>query len=252
MPDVQASELVFTTNASGKKVSIVKIAQVKKGKAIGDVTKGRAEVGQGILRRGGAIQPQESSAEATSESAPARKRKTSVGVELEMIQMSMTSNVTYSGTTYGASMGGTAFGLYGYYDYPVMPKGQVRIAGAYEPLSATGSLTVPGCSSSAGCDFKVTYLGGYGTFKYDFLEQKSYRMWGAVGMGLLLPMSKSSSAVKTSNISTTQLYVFEIGGDIIMSRKNYIPLSLQYGMFPASSTVTASDITLRGGYAWQF
>ncbi|MNL28045.1 hypothetical protein D3C87_1496740 [compost metagenome] len=69
-------------------------------------------------------------------------------------------------------------------------------------------------------------------------------------MGYLLALSKSSTALNESKISANQVLTLAFGGDYQMSRHNYIPFSIEYNYFWPSADVTANQIILKAGWAW--
>ena len=251
LTDLQVGDQVYSLNGD-KKTSLLKITQIKGAKAVGEIVKGRAQAGQTLQRKDGAPPTADSSSSGgTDERLLKRKNSgTTWGLMGEMINTSVAANITTTTGTVPVSMAGTGFGLLGYYDYPITPDLQIRISGALEPLKASGSITTSDCAGSTGCSFSITYLGGYGSAKYIVYNTNTLKLWGSAGIGLLLAMSKSSSAVDTSQVSTSQIYVVEGGGDYYTSRKNFIPFSLAYGLFPSSTTVKASTLSIRVGYGW--
>lgn len=147
------------------------------------------------------------------------------------------------------SMSGMGFGLVSYYDYPLFAGLQFRGVAGYEQINASGTIGSSSCTGSTTCDFKVNYLSLYGLGKYNFSETPS-KFWITGGMGFLIALSKSSSVINESQISTNQIYSFGAGYDFAMGRKAVMPVSLEYSMFPPSTTVTASMIHVRVGYGW--
>jgi hypothetical protein len=48
------------------------------------------------------------------------------------------------------------------------------------------------------------------------------------------------------------MILFSTGVDIGLNKGAFIPLVLEYGMFPGSTDVKASSIFARAGYGWNF
>lgn len=264
----RAGDEFYAMSAEGKKRAILRLSQVKKGKAVADIVKGRAEIGQDLqpksLGKSISRDVRESDLPAGEEpidSAYARRiRKrysgASWGILGSMLQTNMTASFK-SGTGFAqrdvsAEMKGSTFGVLGFYDYPLAPQFQLRGMGGLEQVSASGTLSNPDCDNgkSATCTFNVTYLSLYGAGKFNFYDEGRMRMWVLGGWGFLLAASKSSNVISTGQITTNQIISLSLGADIPMGRANYIPVSIEYGMFPASDSVKANILTIRAGYAW--
>ena len=96
------------------------------------------------------------------------------------------------------------------------------------------------------------YLSGEGVIKLNFVSGLS-RYYVSGGGGFFFVLSKSSSIVNldTSN-ATNQIILLGAGGDIGLSKKTFIPFSLEYGLFPGSASVKASMMFVRAGYGWRY
>lgn len=271
----QPGDELFAEDAAGKKRALLKVTQVKGARAIADVVKGKPQVGHTVVLRsvGSSISREVRDADIRDGGAGGnegpdlsaseyRKRLkksysgSSWGLMGEFMQTAMTANFTVnpgaSQRNESVQMKGSSFGVLGYYDYPLSPMFQIRGIGGLEQLNAAGSTDLPSCANgtSTACDFKVTYLSVHGQAKFVFLTQGDWRYWVNGGYGFLIAMSKSSSVLAEGNITTNQIYSFGGGIDIPVTPKNYVPVSLEYGLFPRTSSVEASVLFLRVGYGW--
>lgn len=148
-----------------------------------------------------------------------------------------------------ASMSGMGFGAGGFYDVPFGDSLAGRIWAGIEQFNVSGDISTAACNGSTTCDAKINYLSVYGLGKWYFM-QGQYRSWVGGGAGFLLAVSKSATALNESQISTNQVLTAALGLDWQMSRKNYVPISIEYNMFPDSSTVKATMIVIKAGWAW--
>ncbi|MNT24019.1 hypothetical protein D3C72_1594680 [compost metagenome] len=148
-----------------------------------------------------------------------------------------------------ASMKGNGFGAGGFYDYVFTPDMVGHASAMLEQFNSTGSASTAACKGTTNCEVNITYLSLYGLGKYYFTKDK-LRWWGGGGMGYLLALSKSSTALNESKISANQVLTLAFGGDYQMSRHNYIPFSIEYNYFWPSADVTANQIILKAGWAW--
>lgn len=260
-------EFFLINPETNKKTAIIRIKQVKGNRALADVLKGKAAVSQTLQARGSAgsrpmsadvSDPNASEAATSAGNAGsggyAKIIKESYGVMGSLNMNSMSANVTYRdpvGTVLRSStdMKGNGFGVGGFYDYPFTDTLVGHAYAALEQFTVSGSATNAACSGSTNCDANINYLSVYGLAKWYFMPGQ-YRSWVGGGAGFLLAVSKSSSALNESQISTNQVFSFAGGVDIQMSRQNFIPIGLQYNMFPDSSSVKASQIILKAGWGW--
>ncbi|UXR63870.1 porin family protein [Bdellovibrio bacteriovorus] len=244
-----------------KRIAIIRIKQIKPGKALGDVLRGKAVSGSTLQAKAPSsmsadvTSPSESSSSVSNSSGFLRVLKDSWGVTGGYLMSTMDADITYRDPGFGtvlktsASMAGSGFGVGGFYDYALNSSLVGRGAAGIEQFNVTGSASSAGCQSSTNCDAKINYLSLYGLLKWYPLQDK-YRVWVGGGMGYLLALSKSSSALNESQISTNQVFTVGGGVDVQMSRKNYVPISIEYNMFPPSDTVKASMISIKAGWAW--
>jgi hypothetical protein len=245
----------FVVNGAGKKVAIVRVSQVKGDKAIADITKGTAQVGYSLQSKGGGSAASSSS----SDSYYDRKlnNRTHSGNSMGLVGGYLMNTMTASfiggplGNTYkvNASMSGSGLGVLGYYDYAISPRFVIRGMGGLEQYNVAGSIATADCSSTTDCNVKLTYLSLYGYGRFNILTTGN-KWWVGGGYGYLYAMSKASTVLRSDQISANQIFVLSTGMDFRMSAKTYIPVSLEYGLFPTSDSVKASIMYLRVGYAW--
>lgn len=263
MIDVEGLDLVepgtelVALDGSGKRRALLRVVQVKGRRAVAEIAKGRAEAGFELESRAGTSGASSAGPMSRDEGdarfeAPTASGK-SAGLLLGLVQTSMTASFKAGTGTLTreitATMGGSSFGLTGFYDYPITPRLQIRGMAGYEQLNASGSIDTADCTGTTTCDFKVSYLSLYGLGKFNFSTSPS-RLWLTGGAGFLIAMSKASSVLNTSQISTNQIFSVGLGYDVSLGRRKVMPISFEYGLFPPSDTVKATVITVRAGYAW--
>lgn len=248
--EFQVADEIFSIDANGKKRAILKVTQVKNGKALTEIVKGKPEIGQTTLSK--SAPAMDAASESTVKSKLSNKSWGVLGsFEMDTMSASFTSGTGVSARNVTTSMSGTGFGAYGFYDYPITSSIQAVGIGGIQMYNATGTTALPDCGNATtkNCNFNITYLNLMGGGKYNF-NLGNNRAWVGGGIGFLIAASKSSNVVDTATISTNQLYAFQVGYDMKISAKNYVPFMFEYGLFPTSSTVSASVISLRAGWAW--
>jgi|GEM_PF-541893 len=259
---------IYVLNAAQKRVGLATVSQVKGQRAIAEITKGSAQIGYAIVPKSAPLNSAGAGTGATeySEGTEARletkstskggfdPKKHNIGLLFSMNMNSMNAEETNGTTTETANMKGTSFGLYGYFDYAFSESFQARLAGSFDQFKASSSLNINGCDNrtSRDCNVNITYLSGFGAIKYNILPKNKFRPFLIGGMAVMMAMSKSTTALKESDIGLTTLYTFGGGVDIKVGSKGFIPVSFEYGIFPSSPTVSANMMILRAGYGWFF
>lgn len=254
----------YVINAQGKKVAIVHVRQVKGGKAIADIVKGTAKPGYTLQPRtgGGSSSAGGSSASSSDDSYYEKKLSqrarsgNSIGVVGDYLMNSMSANFN-AGPSFGSypvtsAMSGSGLGVLGYFNYTYSPSITLKGMAGMEQYNVSGSTSTgtADCSGTLTCNVKLTYLSFYGYGVWNYYNAAKMRAWLGLGGGYLYAASKSSTVLNQSALTANQIFVFAAGTDIRMTPKMYIPISVEYGMFPPSSTVKASIIYLRAGLGW--
>jgi hypothetical protein len=142
----------------------------------------------------------------------------------------------------------------GFYDYQLSPAITVRGATGLEGFSVTGSTVNQICEkgTSTTCTVAFNYLAFEGSAHYNFLTGKT-KAWLGLGYSFLLAASKQNNIPNlSSDSSTNQMLLAGAGADIGLSGGSFIPVVVEYGIFPGSSNVNASAINLRTGYGFHF
>lgn len=246
----------FVLSPNGKKVAIVRITQIKGDRALADILKGAVRMGYSLQARGGGGGAStSSSADSYYDKKLSARAHTgnSMGVVGGYLMNSMLASFMGGplGATYKveASMSGSGFGALGFYDYAISPRFAFRGMTGVEQYNVAGSINTPDCTQTTICDVQLMYLSFYGYGKYNLLMD-NHKWWIGGGYGYLYALSKASSVLRADQISANQVFVLSTGFDYRLSAKNYVPISLEYGIYPSSASVKATILYLRAGYAW--
>lgn len=230
---------LFAVDEAGKRRAVIEIKQTKNGRAVGDIAKGRANIGNILLPTTGT--PGTSSAQ-KGKGGPVDK---SWGVTAGYAMNSMTAK---SSTATSVNLSGSSFAVKGFYRQKLDGSISVQASAGYESLVASGTASSGTCTT---CEVNIGYLGFDALVRYSFYE-KSYRVWAGAGLGFLLAMSKSSNIIDTSKVSTNQTILGAFGVDVPLSGGNFIPVELNYAMYPSNNTTSANQIIIRAGYGFAF
>ncbi len=257
---VSVNDEFFLINPSTtKKSAIISIKQVKNGKAMAEVTKGTGAVGHTLQAKAAAARPmsaelkEDASGRSSSAGAALKNVRPSWGFVGEYVMATMSASFTRTtptAHTATSDMKGTGFGAGLFYNHAFSPSFTLAAEGSLQQFNASGSTTLADCNNSTTCDVNIMYLSMYGIGRYYLTPASNLKSWVGGGAGFLLALSKSSSVLNTSQISTNQVFSFAGGADYHLNRKAFVPFSLQYDMFPASDSVKATSMSIRVGYGW--
>lgn len=264
--EFMAGEEFFIINpANQKKTAIIRVKQTKNGRAVADLIKGRANPGDTLQAKGSSTGSGMSAEvrEARSPRASASSFKTlraSWGLQAGMLMTKMDAKTQGPAVAGGTpnidttvAMKGSSFGVDGYYNYLLMDSITANLVVGLQQFDASGTADVFSCNNKTdkSCDVKITYLSFYGLGRWYFLKGQ-VNAWAGAGFGYLMAMTKKSSILNESQISSNQVYSLAFGAEYNLSRKNYIPFSFEYHVFPDSSSVKANMMILKAGYGWYF
>lgn len=243
--DLKVGDRLGARSEDGKPRALLEIKQVKDGKAVAAILKGRMQKDFSVAKisAGGAVKSSTTTAESLG------KSKSAWGLTAGYAMNSMT--VKPSGAS-SISLSGSSFNLSGFYQMQLDGNISTRIFGSYETLQASGSSSAASCSGSSNCKVEISYLGLEALVRYSFVRTRTMEVWAGAGLGFLFAIGKSSNVLDTSKVSTNQTIVGSLGLDYHLNRNNFIPVQLDYAHFPDNNTSTANQIILRAGYGFNF
>lgn len=244
--DLQVGDRVGARDGDGKARALLEVKQVKNGKAVAAVLKGQMTSELALAKIGGKSTSTSTAAAKSDTKSGASKSSWGLTAGYAMNSMTVKPSASSSVSLSGSSINASVF-----YQMPLDGNFSTRILGGYETLSASGSSSTVTCSGSD-CTVDISYLGIEALVRYSYLRNKSVDAWVGGGLGFLFAIGKSSNVLDTSKISTNQTIVGSLGLDYHLNKKNYIPVQLDYAMFPDNNTSSANQIILRAGWGFQF
>lgn len=245
----------FFVMISGKKRAVVTITKVSKAKALATVDKGKAQV-NGTLQLAKAASGG-SSGSGSSESSHASHGKggKSWGVLGGYSMDSQTAGLTDPTHTQkeNVSMSGSGFAVLGFVDMPFSGALHFQGRGGIEMFNVSGTAQNAWCSgSSTQCETKITYLTLDALMKYDFGGPDStFVPWGALGLGIFYPISKSTTAL-SPDIGMSTVALLNLGIKYNLAGGSYILAYGEYGYFPSSPDVSTHIMGVKAGYGMAF
>jgi len=238
---VRVGDVMQVKNSSGKTVALVKIRQIKGQSALAQLGKGKVAAGMMVVPRG-------VTGGSTAAGAATGSTSSSRAYIGGMLGYAM-GNVTADVGTTNVTMTGGAVSAKAFFDYEMFSSVWFRGSTGLEGLSATGPANAS-CNAGSACKISVNYISFDFWGRYVF-GHSSFRPWVGAGFSLMFPLSKSATAVQASSVSETN--VISAGGGIDWFFGNsFIPIQVEYGMYPKSETVNASAIAFRVGYGFAF
>ena len=113
----------FILNGQNKRVALVKVTQVKNGRAIGEISKGTAQPGWRLQIKSGGWSASSGSSSSGGDDYYERKlnQKSHNGNSWGVVGGYLMNSMTVSTTSMKIDMSGTGFGALGYYDYAFSP-----------------------------------------------------------------------------------------------------------------------------------
>ncbi len=248
--DIKAGDQYYVV-VGEKKVAIIEITVVKQNKAKAKIIKMKA----GTNLVGATLTPKKGGAVASSKGKRGSDSSGGLtgitfGALLGYGMDSQSVNATNSAGTISEaiSMSGSGFSLKGFADLPIAGSLGVMARAGFETFNVSGS-SVNFCGRS--CSTAITYLSGDLLVRY-FIMEGFWTPYVAGGLGLHYPLSKSSNVLDTTRVATTTVFFLTAGSNINLSDSTYIPIQLEYGLFPPSNDVKTSIIELRVGYGMKF
>ncbi len=256
---LEVGQVYLVKNADGKSVGIIKLTKVARGKAVAILGKGVAEPDQNLVMKKPKAGEAETPADSESETkepkeAKARTKKPAadqaywgamLGYSMAKADIKLFDNTGAAAGT--VNLDGTGFSAKALYDYPLFSAISFRGLAGMEQFNVGGATNTT-CNGE--CIAKIMYLTIDFWGRYIFNRDGTIRPWVGLGGWLIFPMTKDSNAIKEASIDNSNIFAFGGGFDYHLSETTYIPVQLEYQIYPKSENVQASAIALRAGYAF--
>jgi hypothetical protein len=245
-------DVFYAVKSNGKRSALIQISKVKGEKAIGKVSKGKAAVGEALeLKGAGVVKSSPRSNGGSSVVSPTGRSYWGAIAGYAMDSMNVSVKRSVDNADLGkADLSGSGYSIKALFDYELFPQVWFRGLSGIEMFNVTGPAKC-GDLNGQTCDAKIMY------WSFDFIGRYVFsngniRPWAGAGLGLLLPISKSATALQANSIATTNVVMVTGGVDWFVTPNLYIPVSIEYGFLPKSDEVEANLIALRIGLAVPF
>jgi hypothetical protein len=261
---VAIGQTISVVDGRGKEIGRMKVLNSNNGKALAQLTSGKApEKSKAIAMKPA---PAASSA-ATSAPAPvpaAASAKKAVPEEprpptygsvlLGLASNTLSLKVGDGITTQNVDNTGNSVGIGVAAERQYwQPWFRARALVAYEQFNAIGAATINGCNNqtSKDCRTDIKYLsaGLYAKYLKDF---NAFAFWGAAGVNLKVPVTKTSTALVESSLGVTSSYGLTLGVDYTLETGKFLTVSLEKQFYTKSESAEISTIFIRIGVGKTF
>jgi len=231
-------EVYFAVDTNNKRRALIEITKVKGRRAIGRITKGRAQIGYTLMARSGLP---------SSKNKKASKSVLSLGV---MAGYSMdTQSIPKITPVETITMSGSGYSVKGVGDYYFSKNLSARLSAGYEKFYTEGNGYQTTTPTTFHVDISYFMLDALGRY---IITPGDFAFWLGGGFGFGIPAQKDSNIIDDSSIATTTLLTVATGMDIKISDTIYIPLQVDYSFFLPATDIKTSTLGLRAGLMMNF
>lgn len=254
----------------GKRQGIIRIKQVKGKKGLAVLLKGKVNKGYNLVYR---PKKAKSSTTAQTKTSPKSSSSSSKNYDKysEPSKASFDNKAGYKSSSssngfYGIggmlayqmnsasvefsngdsdSLSGSSIGIKGFGDYQFSEN--IHLRGEFGTFAFQSEGTDK-CFGAV-CIMNINYLGATAFARYLFGSSSSKtRFWGGAGLSIFFPMSTgNTNAVNVDDVGSSLVFNAGAGLDYRLNDKYYIPVQVEYSLFPPSDQVSANSILVKAG-----
>lgn len=251
----------YALDANGKKIGLLQVSQIKNGKAVAIIKKGRAEKnGQTELIHKQAkkkIKNQDLEDTYDNEGLATNTQKMKFSLSYKYMMNGITTEQEDSlSRSETVQMTGSNSGFMLAADFPAFSSFDLRGTLSYDLLDVKATSTNLSCDTrtSTDCNTKITYLTLAGFLKYNMMNESNFNPWIALGASYRNPMSKSSTALTEDDIQAANTIILALGFDAAIGASGFIPVSAEYhhSLNTSESVPKITQINITLGYGIKF
>jgi hypothetical protein len=225
--DGKVGQQFFAIDGNGKRRAIITITKARGGRAIGQITKGRAAVGYSLTER---------------RLSRSRRGSASSALHLGAIFGYALDSMSVPVLNQTQDLTGSGFSVKAAADYNFSQSIGLRLLGGYEAFSVKNNIY--------STDISYVTLDALG--RYMFTPRSTFNLWIGAGLGFAIPFSKTTNILQEDSIATSTLLYVAGGFDIHLGGNFYFPVQVDYAMFLPASDVKTSIVGVRGGIMMGF
>ncbi len=255
----KVGDILNIKNDSGKVVGITKITRIK-GQLAEGLLKGKATKGFQLSLRPPKSKTAQPKSSGNSQAAAQEDDEGKSGggdSSSDSLKMmigglfgynSSKMDATLPSTNTDVALSGSGFSLKALLDVPFFSWASFRGLAGFEQLNVDGANE---CSGT--CKVEITYITADFWARYMInMNDGPIKPWVGAGFSVMFPMSKDATAIAESSITNTNTFSLGGGVDWGLQSGSYIPLQLEYNLYPSTDSVKTTAITFRGGYAMTY
>lgn len=235
---LKVGQSIHALNGKNKYSAILKIKQIKDGKAVAEIVKGRPLVGQTLAP----IQKKISKNKASKE--PQIQSHWGLLIGFNSNTLNYKSN-----STGDLKLSGSSNSFKGFFQEDLSNQISIRIGVGLENLLVNGTSNTATCNP---CKANISSFAFDAMIRSSIFSSLTLKPWLGVGLGFLIPTSKSTNFMDASKISARQHFQIAIGGDYFIDKKQFIPLEIVSSISPKSSQYSTEQTLIRIGYGQRF
>ncbi len=250
---------------NSKKKAIIKIVNKRKGEALGRILKGVGIPGAQLMLRKTVVQNIKKTTTITRRNdlvAPTRasyKVNYALGIlagaNYNLGAIEYTENTT--GNRVEGSLTGINENIKAFIDLNLTPRFSLRARMGWMPYYAEAEDTAPRClpdqvgapSALFKCAVFIDYVGGDIAARLKLSVARAAQFWVGASVGIYHPInSEGTTALGNSVLETIMHFTAGAGVDIRLSERLFMPIEIDYELFPPSENVSLSSIGARMGF----
>lgn len=261
--DMSPGDKFYILSESGKKRGLVLIKKVKGSKAFGVISKkSKAAPGWSLMKKGGGSK----SASRGSRSKKGSKSSSSKNMAIGFVAGINMANFTVEKigpSEYQSDLSGMGINAKVAFDYQLFGGLWFRGLLGMESINVEDDPANAFCANGTDanndgdldydfpCLTEINFIGIDLQARYVF-GKGMFRPFAGGGVGLLMPMSKTSTAIREDSIKVSNVFTVLAGADIHLGESWMIPFQAEYNIFPPTDTVSANYIAIRFGVGYKF
>lgn len=232
----------FAIDTTGKKVGIVDITKIRGNQAVGSIQQGKIQIGNSLELRSGSAHQTEIGTTVNGDVF----QNMSIPLHWGFMGAMEINTFQSPAGSQNVTMTGNSFAAKSFVDYQYDKAWSILGDILFENFSASG--TSNNCSGGV-CNASINYLGGDVIGKYH-LTRGTFRYWVGGGLNFEMVAGGSSNIVSVSQGQFNQKLLLSFGTDIYYSKKNFIPIHVDYAYHPAINSVSSNQFIIWLGFAW--
>jgi hypothetical protein len=169
-----------------------------------------------------------------------------------MIGLGSNSMTVKPSSSASATLNGTSIDVSAMYFKKMDSTLGLRLTGKYHSLKVSGRSNSISACSNTDCYVDLNFIGTEILGTYTYSQGNSHELWLGTGLGLFLAVNKDSNVLDTFKISISETLLLSTGMDWKIDKTTFIPIQLDYALYPDNQTSSANQFIVSLGYGKAF